>query len=186
MLALIALSPLLLFTCIVLYVANREQVFFTQLRPGRGEQSFRLIKFKTMTDEKDDQGELLSDEQRLTKVGKWVRKLSLDELPQLFNIIKGDMSFVGPRPLLMEYLPLYNDFQKRRHEVKPGITGLAQVNGRNTLEWQKRFEHDVWYVEHQSFVLDMRIIFITVFKVFKAEGISSATSMTMEKFKGNG
>ncbi|MGE0772973.1 MAG: sugar transferase [Cyclobacteriaceae bacterium] len=186
LLALIILSPLIMMTAILLYISNGGEVFFTQIRPGRNEKSFRLIKFKTMTDAKGDSGELLSDEHRLTAVGKWIRKLSLDELPQLFNILKGDMSFVGPRPLLMEYLPLYNEFQKRRHEVKPGITGWAQVNGRNALEWQTRFEHDVWYVDHQSFGLDLKILLRTAVKVIRAEGISSGTSVTMEKFKGNG
>lgn len=184
--ALIVLSPVFVITALLLFIANRGPVFFTQIRPGRNEKSFRLIKFKTMTDTRDANGDLLGDEQRLTTLGKWVRRLSLDELPQLLNILNGDMSFVGPRPLLIEYLPLYNEFQKRRHEVKPGITGWAQVNGRNALEWQKRFEHDVWYVDHQSFGLDLKIIFRTAVKVIKAEGISSPTSVTMEKFKGNG
>lgn len=185
LLALIILSPLIGATGMLLLVANGGNVFFTQVRPGKNEKPFRLIKFKTMTDTKDANDEWLADEQRLTTLGKWVRKLSLDELPQLFNILKGDMSFIGPRPLLTEYLPLYNEFQKRRHEVKPGITGWAQVNGRNTLGWKSRFEHDIWYVDHQSFGLDMKIIFKTMLKVIKVEGISSPTSVTMEKFKGN-
>lgn len=138
-----------------------------------------------MTDTQDAQGNLLSDDQRLTGIGKFVRKTSLDELPQLVNILKGDMSFVGPRPLLMEYLQLYNAHQKRRHDVKPGITGWAQVNGRNTVQWLERFDLDVWYVEHQSFILDVKILFLTVIKVFKAEGISSGSAATMEKFSGN-
>lgn len=138
-----------------------------------------------MNDARNERGELLPDEDRLTWIGNIVRKTSLDELPQLFNVLKGDMSLVGPRPLLIEYLPLYNEVQKRRHEVKPGITGWAQVNGRNTITWLKKFEYDVWYVEHQSFWLDIKILFLTVIKVFKAEGISSTTSVTMEKFRGN-
>ena len=138
-----------------------------------------------MNDGRNERGELLPDEDRLTWIGNIVRKTSLDELPQLFNVLKGDMSLVGPRPLLVEYLPLYNEVQKRRHEVKPGITGWAQVNGRNTITWLKKFEYDVWYVEHQSFWLDIKILFLTVIKVFKAEGISSTTSVTMEKFRGN-
>jgi undecaprenyl phosphate N,N'-diacetylbacillosamine 1-phosphate transferase len=138
-----------------------------------------------MTDARDVQGNLLPDNQRLTGIGKFVRKTSLDELPQLINVLKGDMSFVGPRPLLVEYLPLYNDHQKRRHDVKPGITGWAQVNGRNTVEWPKRFDYDVWYVDHQSFTLDLKILFLTIIKVFRAEGISSGTAATMEKFNGN-
>lgn len=138
-----------------------------------------------MNDGRNERGELLPDEDRLTWIGNIVRKTSLDELPQLFNVLKGDMSLVGPRPLLIEYLPLYNEVQKRRHEVKPGITGWAQVNGRNTITWLKKFEYDVWYVEHQSFWLDIKILFLTVIKVFKAEGISSTTSVTMEKFRGN-
>ena len=138
-----------------------------------------------MNDARNERGELLPDEDRLTWIGNIVRKTSLDELPQLFNVLKGDMSLVGPRPLLIEYLPLYNEVQKRRHEVKPGITGWAQVNGRNTITWLKKFEYDVWYVEHQSFWLDIKVLFLTVIKVFKAEGISSTTSVTMEKFRGN-
>ena len=176
----------MLITALVLFMGNDGNVWFVQERPGKNGIPFKLIKFKTMTDKRTDQGELQSDEERLTPVGKWVRKLSLDELPQLINIVKGEMSFVGPRPWLMEYLPLYNTFQYRRHEVKPGITGWAQVNGRNTLAWKQRFEHDVWYVDHISFWVDLKILFLTVVKVFKAEGISSGTSVTMEKFKGNG
>lgn len=138
-----------------------------------------------MTDEKDENGEFLSDEKRLTSIGKFVRKTSLDEIPQLINVIKGDMSLIGPRPLLVEYLPLYNEYQKKRHQVKPGITGWAQVNGRNTISWEQRFSLDVWYVQNLSFLIDLKIIFQTIIKVFKSEGISSDSSVTMEKFTGN-
>ncbi len=183
--AFILLVPLFIITVILLFVVNNGAVFFTQQRPGKDEIPFNLIKFKTMNDKKDSQGNLLSDSQRLTAIGSWVRKLSLDEIPQLLNVIKGDMSLIGPRPLLMEYLPLYNESQKQRHNMKPGITGWAQVNGRNTLEWEKKFEYDVWYVKHCSFWLDIKILFMTVFKVVKIEGISSESSVTMEKFKGS-
>jgi undecaprenyl phosphate N,N'-diacetylbacillosamine 1-phosphate transferase len=180
------LTPVLLITSLFLFVGNQGKVFFMQERPGKNGIPFKLIKFRTMNDNRNSNRELLPDAERLTAVGKWVRKFSLDELPQLINIIKGEMSFVGPRPWLMEYLPLYNTFQYRRHEVKPGITGWAQVNGRNTLEWSKRFEYDVWYVDHINFWLDLKILFLTVIRVLKAEGISSGTSVTMEKFRGNG
>ena len=165
---------------------NRGSVWFIQARPGLHGKIFHVIKFKTMTDARGVDGELLPDAMRLTSVGKFIRKTSLDELPQVINVLKGDMSFVGPRPLLVDYLPLYNPHQKRRHNVKPGITGWAQVNGRNTLAWKDRFNLDVWYVNHQSFWLDLKILFLTVIKVFKAEGISSGASATMEKFDGNG
>jgi undecaprenyl phosphate N,N'-diacetylbacillosamine 1-phosphate transferase len=177
--------PILLIVIGLLAIVNRGKVWFVQPRPGLQEKIFHVIKFKTMTDARDGQGNLLPDDQRLTGIGKFVRKTSLDELPQLINVLKGDMSFVGPRPLLVDYLPLYNTHQKRRHSVRPGITGWAQVNGRNTVEWPKRFDYDVWYVEHQSFMLDLKILFLTVIKVFKAEGISSDTAATMEKFSGN-
>ena len=176
--------PLFLSVCIALYASGMKNIFFTQTRPGKEEKLFKIIKFKTMTDERDKAGNLLPDAMRLTRVGKLVRKLSLDELPQLLNILKGDMSLIGPRPLLPEYLPLYNKVQKRRHNVKPGITGWAQVNGRNTISWEKKFEYDVWYVDNRSFSLDMKILWLTAVKVFKREGISSATSATMEKFAG--
>jgi undecaprenyl phosphate N,N'-diacetylbacillosamine 1-phosphate transferase len=178
-------SPLLLLSIILLFVANRGNVWFLQERPGKNGKIFRVFKFKTMTDERDAQGNLLPDDKRLTAVGKFVRKTSLDELPQMINVLKGDMSIVGPRPLLVEYLPLYNHQQRRRHEVKPGITGWAQINGRNALDWPERFACDVWYVDHISFALDIKILFLTVVKVFKAEGVSSGTSVTMEKFRGN-
>lgn len=183
--ALIIASPIFLIVSILLAIFQNGKVFFIQQRPGLNEKIFLLIKFKTMRDGKDENGELLPDDQRLTWIGKIVRKTSMDEIPQLLNIIKGDMSFIGPRPLLVEYLPLYNNEQAKRHLVTPGITGWAQINGRNTISWQKKFEYDVWYVEHQSFILDLKVIFMTIFKVFKAEGISGKGMATMEKFKGN-
>lgn len=183
--AFLLLLPVFLITAAVLTMANRGTPWFTQARPGRGGRVFRVIKFKTMSDLRDSQGQLLPDEQRLTAIGKFVRKTSLDEIPQLLNVLKGDMSIVGPRPLLVEYLALYNARQVRRHEVRPGITGWAQVNGRNAISWEQRFELDVWYVDHMSFVLDLKILFLTIFKVFKAEGISSPTAVTMEKFRGS-
>jgi lipopolysaccharide/colanic/teichoic acid biosynthesis glycosyltransferase len=170
----------------LLAIVNKGSVWFMQERPGKDGRLFHVIKFKTMNDQRNEKGELLSDEQRLTWIGALIRKTSLDELPQLINVLKGDMSMVGPRPLLTEYLPLYSEEQRRRHEVKPGITGWAQVNGRNSVEWKRRFEYDVYYVDHQSFGFDLKILFLTVLKVFKAEGISSGTSVTMEKFRGNG
>lgn len=182
---LVLASPIITVVAVCLYWANGGSVWFLQDRPGKNGRTFRVIKFKTMNDQRDTHGHLLSDDQRLTPIGKFVRTTSVDELPQLINVLKGDMSFVGPRPLLMEYLPLYNEQQKRRHEVKPGITGWAQVHGRNALPWKERFEHDVWYVDHQSFWLDLKILFLTVVRVFRAEGINSGTSVTMEKFRGN-
>ncbi|WP_375577792.1 sugar transferase [Marivirga tractuosa] len=183
--ALIIASPIFLIVSFLLAIFQNGKVFFTQKRPGLNEEIFLLIKFKTMRDDMDENGELLPDDQRLTWIGKVVRKSSLDEIPQLLNIIKGDMSFIGPRPLLVEYLPLYSEEQLKRHLVTPGITGWAQINGRNTISWQKKFEHDIWYVQNQSFLLDMKIIFMTIYKVFKAEGISAEGSATIEKFKGN-
>ncbi|MEE1133050.1 MAG: sugar transferase [Caryophanon sp.] len=159
-------------------------IVFTQPRPGKNGKVFNVYKFRSMTDERDEHGELLPDEIRLTKFGQLLRKLSLDELPQLFNVLKGDMSFVGPRPLLVEYLPLYNARQARRHDVRPGITGWAQVNGRNAISWEQKFEYDVWYVENQSLLLDMKILFLTVKKVFISEGISAEGQATMTKFTG--
>ncbi|MEM7550853.1 MAG: sugar transferase [Bacteroidota bacterium] len=185
LLVLIVTTPIWLLICILLLISNSGKPFFTQKRPGHHSHVFRVIKFKTMNDKKDNEGKLLSDEKRLTKVGKFIRKTSMDELPQLVNVIKGNMSFVGPRPLLKEYLPLYSVTQKRRHEVKPGITGWAQVNGRNAISWKEKFEYDVWYVDHQSFWLDLKILFLTVIKVFKAEGISGKDSVTMKPFNGN-
>jgi undecaprenyl phosphate N,N'-diacetylbacillosamine 1-phosphate transferase len=184
LIALLVFSPVLLVCIGMLWNANNGKVWFRQYRPGRNGKLFRVLKFRTMTDERDASGTLLPDEDRLHGVGKFIRKTSLDELPQLLNVLAGDMSIVGPRPLLEEYLPLYSDIQGRRHDVKPGITGWAQVNGRNAISWEQKFTYDVWYVDNQSFLLDMKILLLTVQKVFKAEGISSATSATMEKFTG--
>ena len=183
---LVTIWPILLLLIIWLHFANKGAgVFFTQERPGKNSKIFKVIKFKTMTDECDANGDLLPDEQRLTKVGKFIRSTSVDELPQLINVLRGDMALIGPRPLLPRYLPLYNKEQARRHEVRPGITGWAQVNGRNAISWTKKFELDVWYVDHCSFILDLRIIVLTIKKVFVREGISSETSATMEYFTGN-
>lgn len=182
---LLILSPLFVFATVGLYFANNGKPFFFQSRPGKNEKLFRIIKFKTMNDIKDNLGNLLPDEFRLTSIGKFVRKTSLDELPQLLNVIKGEMSLIGPRPLLPEYLSLYNKVQKRRHEVKPGITGWAQVNGRNSISWDEKFEHDVWYVQHVSFVLDVKILFLTIKKVFVSEGINMQGQVTTEAFKGS-
>jgi lipopolysaccharide/colanic/teichoic acid biosynthesis glycosyltransferase len=184
-LSLLLLSPLFLLVTFALAIANNGKPFFIQKRPGKNGRLFNIIKFKTMTDKKDTHGNLLPDAQRLTAVGKFVRKTSLDELPQLINVLKGDMSFVGPRPLLPQYLPLYNEEQRKRHDVKPGITGWAQVNGRNAISWEQKFELDVWYVNNQSFVLDIKILFLTVKKVFVSEGINTAGQATTERFKGN-
>ena len=180
----ILLLPIFIVDTILLTILNQGTPFFLQVRPGKNEQIFRVIKFKTMNDKRDAKGNLLSDAERLTIIGKFVRKTSLDELPQLINVIKGDMSLIGPRPLLVEYLPIYDEIQKRRHNIRPGITGWAQVNGRNTISWKQKFEYDVWYIENISFQLDIKILLLTVKKVFKSEGISSNTSVTMEKFNG--
>lgn len=179
------LSPIFLVVMIGLSIANRGKPFFFQKRPGKNEKIFKIIKFKTMNDKKDLEGNLLSDAERLTAMGSFVRKTSLDEIPQLLNVIKGDMSLIGPRPLLVQYLPLYDEEQKKRHRVRPGITGWAQVNGRNAISWEKKFEFDVWYVENLSFALDMKILFQTLKKVFIREGISQEGQATMEVFKGN-
>ena len=184
LIAFIVLSPIFVVVMVGLWFANDGKPFFYQLRPGKGERIFRIIKFKTMNDRCDANGQLLPDAERLTKIGAFVRKTSLDEIPQLLNVLKGDMSVIGPRPLLPQYLSLYNETQKRRHEVKPGITGWAQVNGRNAISWEKKFELDVWYVDHQSFVLDLKILFLTVKKVFIREGISQEGQATMEEFRG--
>ncbi|MHA7101779.1 sugar transferase [Roseivirga pacifica] len=183
--AFLLLFPLFLLTTILLAIVNDGKPFFFQTRPGRNGCLFKIFKFKTMNDKRDSEGNLLPDADRLTVVGQLVRKLSLDEIPQLLNVIKGDMSLVGPRPLLVEYLRLYNERQAMRHNVRPGITGWAQVNGRNAIDWQTKFELDVWYVEHLDFWLDIKILFLTVKKVFVREGISSDSSVTMEKFTGN-
>lgn len=181
----IILLPIFLFLTIFLTIANNGKPFFFQQRPGKNNKIFEVVKFRTMNDKKDAQGNLLSDKDRLTSLGRFIRKTSLDEIPQLINVIKGDMSLVGPRPLLLEYLPLYNEEQIRRHEVRPGITGWAQINGRNAISWKDKFELDVWYVDNISISLDIRILLQTILKVFKSEGISSDTSLTMEKFEGN-
>lgn len=183
--AFIILSPVFLLATILLTIANGGRPFFVQPRPGKYGHIFKVIKFKTMNDRKDANGRLLPDAVRLTPIGSFVRKTSIDEIPQLLNVLKGDMSLIGPRPLLVEYLPLYDDFQKRRHEMRPGITGWAQVNGRNAISWEQKFKYDVWYVDHVSFVLDVKIMWLTIIKIFKSEGISSATSATMERFTGN-
>lgn len=183
--AFLLLSPIFFLVVLLLFFANSGKVFFVQQRPGEKEQLFKIIKFRTMNEKKDAYGTLLPDADRLTRVGSLIRQLSLDELPQLINVIKGDMSLVGPRPLLIEYLSLYNVEQARRHEVKPGVTGWAQVNGRNAISWQKKFEFDIFYVENVSLKLDLRILFMTAKKVFLREGISSDTAVTVEKFKGN-
>jgi undecaprenyl phosphate N,N'-diacetylbacillosamine 1-phosphate transferase len=185
LIGLLVLLPIFLFVMIGLAIANNGKPFFFQKRPGKNEKIFSIIKFKTMNDKKDAEGNLLSDAQRLTPIGAFVRKTSLDEIPQLINVLKGDMSLIGPRPLLIQYLPLYNAQQKRRHEVKPGITGWAQVNGRNAISWTHKFEYDVWYVDNISLSLDIKILVRTILKVFKREGISSDTSSTMEAFRGN-
>lgn len=185
-LALTVLWPVIVVMTILLHFANKGAgAFFLQKRPGKNERIFKVIKFKTMNDERDENGNLLPDEKRLTKIGKFVRSTSIDELPQLINVLKGDMSLIGPRPLLPQYLPIYSKEQARRHEVRPGITGWAQVNGRNAISWTKKFELDVWYVDHCSFLFDLKIVFITIKKVFAREGISSSTSATMEAFNGN-
>jgi lipopolysaccharide/colanic/teichoic acid biosynthesis glycosyltransferase len=183
--ALICLSPVFIILTILLFIANNGKPFFLQPRVGKRERIFKVIKFRTMNDRCDENGNLLPDDVRLTPVGKFVRKTSLDELPQLLNILKGDMSLVGPRPLLVEYLPLYNEQQRTRHNVMPGITGWAQVNGRNTVSWREKFELDTWYVKHTSFVLDIKILFMTVEKVVRSEGINAEGSATVEKFKGD-
>ncbi|SHF91649.1 Sugar transferase involved in LPS biosynthesis (colanic, teichoic acid) [Salegentibacter echinorum] len=182
--ALLVLSPLLIPITLLLALANSGKPFFFQKRPGKNERIFKIIKFKTMTDERDSKGELLPDEKRLTAVGSFVRKTSIDELPQLINVIKGDMSLIGPRPLLPQYLSLYSERQKKRHCVRPGITGWAQVNGRNAISWTKKFEYDVWYVENLSFSLDVKIIFKTIKKVLISEGINTANMATTEAFNG--
>lgn len=176
--------PFIIITAIVVYLKIGRPIFFKQIRPGLKEKLFTIYKFRTMSDARDKNGELLPDEQRLGSVGKFIRKTSLDELPQLWNVLKGEMSFIGPRPLLVEYLELYNEEQQKRHYVTPGISGWAQVNGRNAITWEQKFEYDVWYVENQSFLLDMKILWMTFLKVIKGSDTSSATSVTMEKFKG--
>jgi len=179
------LLPFFLIITALLFVANQGSPFFVQARPGKNGRIFKLVKFKTMNDRKDAAGNLLPDSERLTSIGKFIRKTSLDEIPQLINVIKGEMSLIGPRPLLVEYLPLYNNTQKRRHEVRPGITGWAQINGRNAISWEQKFELDVWYVDHLKLSLDFRIVLLTVLKVFKSEGINQQGHVTMSKFTGS-
>jgi|SRR5690606_34670042 len=184
LIGIVILSPLLFIVWLALLFANQGKPLFLQERPGKNEQIFKIVKFKTMNDRTDSEGNLLPDSDRLTKVGAFVRKTSLDELPQLFNVLKGDMSLIGPRPLRTFYIPLYSAEQKRRHEVRPGITGWAQVNGRNTISWTEKFKYDVYYVDHLSFALDFRIILMTVSKVFRAKDINASKEVTMERFNG--
>ena len=179
------LLPVFLIVMIGLFISIDGKPFFFQQRPGRNGKIFKIIKFKTMNDKKDSNGNLLSDAERLTAVGSFVRKTSLDEIPQLINVLKGDMSLIGPRPLLVQYLPLYNEHQARRHEVRPGITGWAQVNGRNAISWNQKFDYDVWYVENISLMLDVKIFFLTAKKVFIREGVSADGHVTIEPFQGN-
>lgn len=185
LIALIVLSPILIIVAILVRVKLGSPVIFKQQRPGKDEKIFTLYKFRTMTNKKDENGNLLPDSERLTKFGKTLRSTSLDELPELFNILKGDMSIVGPRPLLVEYLKLYNEEQKHRHDVRPGLTGLAQISGRNSISWNKKFKEDIFYINNITFIMDIKIIFKTITKVFKREGISQINNDTMEKFKGN-
>lgn len=185
LLGLVVLSPLLIVITLLLFIANEGNPFFYQKRPGKDEVIFTIIKFKTMNDKKDGDGKFLPDFQRMTNIGRFIRKYSLDEIPQLFSVLKGDMSLIGPRPLLVEYLPRYTERQRKRHKVKSGITGWAQVNGRNSISWQKKFELDIYYVENLSFLLDLEIILKTVVKVFKKEGVNSSESDTMTVFEGN-
>ena len=185
LIALVIFIPVMILIMILLLITGHKSLFFVQKRVGYQDKIFKLIKFKTMTEEKDKNGVLLPDEKRLTNFGKLLRKTSLDELPQLLNVLKGDMSLIGPRPLLIEYLPLYSERQKKRHLVRPGISGWAQINGRNAISWEQKFEYDVWYVENLSFMIDVKIIFKTIIKLFKSEGISQSGSATVEPFKGN-
>jgi undecaprenyl phosphate N,N'-diacetylbacillosamine 1-phosphate transferase len=185
LLLLVLLSPVMAVVAAVIYRYVDRDIFFRQERPGKDEKIFTIYKFRTMTDERDDTGELLPDEQRLKGVGKAIRSLSLDELPQLLNVLRGEMSLIGPRPLLVEYLPKYSERQRKRHSVTPGITGWAQVNGRNAISWQEKFEYDVWYAEHLSFGLDMKILWMTVMKVVRREGVSADSHVTVERFRGN-
>ncbi len=184
LIGLIILSPIIVVTTLFLFIVNNGTPFFIHPRPGKKEKVFNLIKFKTMNDKKDENGEFLPFDQRVTKVGAFIRKYSLDEILQLINVLKGDMSLIGPRPLLIQYLPLYNETQKRRHEVKPGITGWAQVNGRNTILWVKKFEYDVWYVNNLSFILDVKILFLTLKKVIIKEGVNNSEDLNMTTFSG--
>jgi len=182
--ALVLFSPVFIVVFLVLTMSNHGKPFFFQKRPGKNEKPFHIIKFKTMNDKKDSHGELLPFDQRVTKMGDFIRKYSLDEIPQLFNVLKGDMSLIGPRPLLLKYLPLYNDWQKQRHLLKPGITGWAQVNGRNAITWNQKFDLDVWYVQNISFLLDIKILMLTVKKVIFKEGVNSQADLNMPTFMG--
>ena len=182
----VLLLPLLALVALLVRTRIGSPVLFSQVRPGLGGRQFRIFKFRTMTDERDEKGALLPDERRLTRLGRFIRSTSLDELPELFNVLRGEMSLVGPRPLLMEYLPLYTSEQARRHEVRPGITGWAQVNGRNAISWEEKFKLDLWYVDNRSFLLDLRILLMTVTSVFRREGISQEGRATMERFTGSG
>lgn len=182
---LVLLSPVILGAMLLLAIANRGKVFFTQERPGKNEKIFKVIKFKTMNDRTDAEGNLLPDAERLTAVGRFVRSTSIDELPQIFNVLKGDMSFIGPRPLLVQYLPLYTAEQRRRHEVTPGISGWAQVNGRNAISWTRKFELDVWYVDHISLVTDLKVFWLTIYNILRRKDINQAGQATMEPFNGN-
>jgi len=181
----IVLLPLIISIIFILIPLNKGEIFYKQLRIGLNCKPFKLIKLKTMNDKRDEFGQLLPDNFRITKFGHFIRSLSLDELPQLYNVLKGDMSLVGPRPLLQEYLPLYNARQARRHEVRPGITGWAQVNGRNLISWEQKFEYDVWYIDNMSFILDVKILCLTIIKILKREGINSSQNETMKPFRGN-
>lgn len=185
LLALLALLPVLIMLYVLIAIKMGRPVFFTQTRPGLDGKPFNMVKFRSMTDHRDENGELMPDHIRLTRFGKLLRATSLDELPELWNVLKGEMSLVGPRPLLMEYLPLYSPEQAKRHDVRPGVTGWAQVNGRNAISWEEKFKLDTWYAENQSFLLDLKILFMTVYKVLKRSDISSDSHVTMEKFRGN-
>jgi sugar transferase EpsL len=182
---LVILSPVLIIVAILVATKLGTPVFFTQERPGKNGRIFKMIKFRSMTNEKDENGNLLPNDKRLTSFGRWLRSTSLDEIPGLFNVLKGDMSLVGPRPLRVHYLPLYNEFENRRHEVKPGITGWAQVNGRNAISWEEKFKYDVWYVDNRNLLLDLKILFLTVLKVVKRDGITHQNDAAMPEFKGH-
>jgi sugar transferase EpsL len=182
---LVILSPVLIIVAILVATKLGTPVFFTQERPGKNGRIFKMIKFRSMTNEKDENGNLLPNDKRLTSFGRWLRSTSLDEIPGLFNVLKGDMSLVGPRPLRVHYLPLYNEFENRRHEVKPGITGWAQVNGRNAISWEEKFKYDVWYVDNRNLLLDIKILFLTVLKVVKRDGITHQNDAAMPEFKGH-
>ncbi|MCX2762881.1 sugar transferase [Aquimarina muelleri] len=182
---LLFISPLFLFLIVFLVITNNGKPFFVQKRPGKKERIFSILKFKTMNDKKDSEGNLLPDKDRITRVGTFIRKTSLDEIPQLINVIKGEMSLIGPRPLIIEYLPIYNEIQKKRHDTKPGITGWAQVNGRNSITWKKKFEYDVWYVENMSFLLDVKILGLTFKKVIQKKDVNLSEEQTSEYFNGS-